>query len=411
MSENIKTAAFIGGELVFLEDASKSKDVVLAVPLSRVLSKFIFLPSDTEQSLEETSQSCLDDISPYPDEELTLTYETCMELEKGKMMYVAALPESAAEDIGELLDAHKLNVVRIDALPIGAIRVAWPKLSERLSSSKRSVFIWYSVDGFSLFVFDGQMPVVVSSFGEGSPIMHELILSLMQAEDAFGVAKLETIFVSGFDGSQLSEMAEVVDIGEITTQEVLKAISERTDERDCIDLSPASWREVLAETRFKQKLKKRLAIAGGIWAIIVGVLFGVPAVYGMMSDYRTNLMKEHRKAYNEASELKKKVDLIRKYSNHDNGALEAMRTVSENLPDEGDGFIVTSYDFRRGESMRVSGEADERTMIFDFKDKLSVCGFFENVSSPSDKKSRDRHVFTIDMSMMADQDENSEALK
>lgn len=411
MSENLKTAAFTGGELVFLEDASKSKDVVLAVPLSRVLSKFVFIPNDAEQNLEETAMSLLKDISPYPDENLTLTYETCIELEKGKMIFAAALPESAADDIGELIDEKKLNVVRIDALAIGAIRVSWPKLSQRLSSSKRSVFIWHTVDGFSLFVFDGEMPVLVRSFADGAPIKHELILSLMQAENDFGSAQLETIFVSGFDASQLSEMAEVIDIGEIAVEDVLKAIAERTQEADCIDLSPDSWREVLAETRFKDKLKKRLALAGGLWAVIVGILFGVPAVYGMMSDYRTNLMKEHRKAYNEASELKKKVDLIRKYSNHENGALEAMRTVSECLPDEGDGFIITSYDYRRGESMRLSGEADEKGMIFDFKDKLSVCGFFDSVSAPSDKKSRDRYVFTIDMGMTGSHDENPESFK
>lgn len=397
MSDKTRTAAFIGGTLQFLPDASKSRDVVLAVPLSRVLTKFIrFSAADDSVDPLERASAELKPCSPYPDEELTVSLETVGEDAGGRTVFAAALPESAAEDIGMVVDEMKLNVVRIDALAIGAFRALWPRMSEKLPPSGRSVFLCNVAGETALFVFDGQVPVLAKSIAGEGCLINDVVLSLMEVEDGHGPAKVEAVFVSDVPPESLSSLAEVTDIGPVSVDEALAAVAERSAEEDALNLSPASWREVLAETRFKVKLRNRLVAAIGIWVLAMGVLFGVPAVYGFLGDQVTERIKRHRKAYEYVNEMKHKVELIRKYSDHANGALEVLWTVSGNLPDEGDGFVVTSYDFRRGESLRVSGEADDKSGIYDFKDRISSCGMFARVDSPSVKDTRGRNSFTLD---------------
>ena len=87
----------------------------------------------------------------------------------------------------------------------------------------------------------------------------------------------------------------------------LEGVSARTAETGPLNALPASWREVLEETRFKAKLVRRLVAAGVVWALVMGVLFGVPAVYGFMTDHQNARIKEHRRSYSAVSEMREKV--------------------------------------------------------------------------------------------------------
>ena len=388
-----------------LTGASKSRDVVLAVPLSRLLVKFVHIPPGQETAPEEFSAPLLKALSPFPDEELTVSCETMHETEDGgKVVMAAALPESAAEDIGEKLDEAKLNVMRIDALPLGMIRSLLPRLGETLAPEARVVYLEGTADGVTAIVFDGSEPVSMRSFSEESALKYEVMLSLMDAEDFAGHRPVKAILASGIDVSTLADIAPVKEVEAVSLDEALAGVTARTLETGTLNALPASWREVLDETHFKVKLVHRLVAAGVVWLLAMGVLFGVPAVYGFMTDHQNTLIKEHRRSYAAVSEMRDKVKVIRKYSDHDGGALEVMRAITEMMPDEGDGFTFTSWDFRRDEGLRIVGEADERSMILDFKDSLTRSGIFTKVDSPSIKQARDRYGFTVDMSFVESED-------
>jgi hypothetical protein len=151
----------------------------------------------------------------------------------------------------------------------------------------------------------------------------------------------------------------------------LVGVAERSLEESSLNALPVSWREVLEETRFKAKLKRRLSIAGGIWAAIMLVLFGVPVVYGYMADHQKALCKEHSRQYRAVAEMRDKVKLVQKYSDHARGALEIMKAVSDRLPQ---GITLNSWNFRRDEGVKVSGEADLAEDVYEFKDNMSETG-------------------------------------
>ena len=202
------------------------------------------------------------------------------------------------------------------------------------------------------------------------------MLSLLEAEDFGGAKKLDEIVLIGdvaADG--LESFAPVRRLAPPLPDSVAGLV-ERAQEADALDALPASWREVLEETRFKSKLVKSLVAAGVVWALILLVLFGVPVVYGFLTNHQKALSAEHAKKYREVKEMRDKVELMQKYSDHSRGVLEILKAVSDRLPG---GVELNSWNFRREEGVKFSGEANEAAEVYGLKDALIATEAFADV--------------------------------
>ena len=406
MAETIQVVAFEGGELRPLDSEIVPGEAVLALPLSRLVVKMVRV-SEEEDAVAAAS-GILAAISPFPDEPLTVSCETVRETEKGRVVLAAALPEGAADDIADALDAAKINVTRVDILSLGELRGLWPQLSNGRVGVRRLVLL-KSADCLSLFVLDDDQPSAVRAITSEGDLRREVMLSLLEAEDFGGAKPLSEIVVSGdVDVSGLEQFATVrrIQAGEDRVALALKGVEERSGESSSLDALPESWREVLEETRFKAKLKKFLAIAGGIWAFVMLVLFGVPVVFGLLTDRQKSLCRGHSRQYKSVLAMKEKVDLVRKYSDHARGALETMKMVSDLLPlpegSDSSCIELNSWNFRREDGehsggVKFSGEADSTALVYQFKDALVDCGLFAQVDlqGPSAGKGG-RQRFDID---------------
>ena len=406
MAESIQVVAFEGGELRPLGSEIVPGEAVLALPLSRLVVKMVRVPEEADAV--ETASGILSAISPFPDEPLTVSCETVRETEKGRVVLAAALPEGAADDIADALDAAKINVTRVDILSLGELRGLWSQLSDGRVGVRRLVLL-KSVDCLSLFVLDDDQPSAVRAITSEGDLRREVMLSLLEAEDFGGAKPLAEIVVAGdVDASGLEPFAPVrrIEAGEDRIALALKGVEERSGEPSSLDALPESWREVLEETRFKAKLKKFLAIAGGIWAFVMLVLFGVPVVFGLLTDRQKSLCREHSRQYKSVLAMKEKVDLVRKYSDHARGALETMKMVSDLLPlpegSDSSCIELNSWNFRREDGERsggvkFSGEAESTALVYQFKDALVDCGLFAQVDlqGPSAGKGG-RQRFDID---------------
>lgn len=370
MADSIQVAAFEGGELRVMASKEKSNEAVLALPLSRLIVKVVRVPNESAEEPVAFAAPLLQAMSPYPDEPLTVSCEIVRESDNGRVFVAAALPESAADDIAEALDAHKLNVTRVDALALGVLRGAWGAIAPSGGDERRLVLVG-GRDCISVFVLDGDMPCAIRAVSASGDMRRELTLSLLEAED-FGGARgvAEVVCIGDVPGEGLDSFGPVrrIEVGEDAS---LVGVAERSLEESSLNALPVSWREVLEETRFKAKLKRRLSIAGGIWAAIMLVLFGVPVVYGYMTDHQKALCKEHSRQYRAVAEMRDKVKLVQKYSDHARGALEIMKAVSDRLPQ---GITLNSWNFRRDEGVKVSGEADLAEDVYEFKDNMSETG-------------------------------------
>ncbi len=384
MAESIQIVAYEGGVLRPLGVEIVPGEAVLALPLSKLVVKMVRV-AEGEDAVEVASKA-LAAVSPFPDEPLTVSCEVVRETEQGRIVLAAALPEGAADDIADALDAAKLNVTRVDVLALGELRGLWPQLSSGRTGARQLVLL-KGADCLSLFVLDGGQPSAVRAITSEGDLRREVMLSLLEAEDFGGAKPLDEIAVVGdVDTSEIGQFAPVrrLEAEGDRVALALRGVEERAGEQSSMDVLPASWREVLEETRFKAKLKRFLAVSCGIWALVMAVLFGVPFVFGLLTDRQKSLCKDHSRQYKSVLAMKEKVDLVRKYSDHARGALETMKMVSDLLPlPEGSDtscIELNSWNFKREDGVRITGEADSAELVYQFKDALTECGLFAQVN-------------------------------
>ena len=355
MQKDLQVAALEEGELRVVAFGKPGREAVLALPLCRLLAKVVRVPPGEDPVAVATP--VLQSLSPFPDEPLTVSCETVCETEAGSVALAAALPESAADDLGELLDAKKLSVTRIDALELGQLREAWGRFDA--SDGKRRLVSLRSPAGVALVVLDGDVPVALRGLA-GVP----------DEPDRLRVETLLLLEAEAFAGPK--PLAETID--DAVSDAAVRGVAERSDDPNALNALPESWREVLEETRFKAKLVKRLAAAVAVWVLAMGVLFGVPVAYGFMTDRQKSLSKQHARQYRQVSDKKKKVDVFKAYSDHARGALEIMKAVSDRLPG---GITLTSWSYDRTAGLRISGEAETDSEVYEFKNAMEALAFGE----------------------------------
>lgn len=430
MSIEAQVAAFEGGKLRVLASGETSREAVLALPLNRLLVKMVRMPPGEDPVA--VAEPVLKSMSPFPDDSITVGCETVREDGDGRVVIAAALPESAADDIGEALDAEKLSVVRIDSLALGQIRGVWPSLGE---SSGRRLVLLDSIDCLSCIVLDGDQPSAIRAITDRSDLRREIMLSLLEAENFGGARRLDEIILVETDSAGSTDPADSTDpatpagptdskdsfaaleafapVRRLTVgaDAALVGVAERAADEGSLNALPASWRELLEETRFKAKLVRYLAIAGGIWLLIMAVFFGVPMVYDFLTDHQKSLSKQHQRQYREVKDMKAKVDLIRKYSDHARGALEIMKALSDRLPEE---ITLTTWNYKRDEGVRVSGEGDAAESVYAFKDAMDEMSagegedgerIFPTVTLNGPNASKGRHRFDLDCQYKGEEEE------
>ena len=399
----------MGGELKLLEGRGEGREVVLALPLSRLIVTMVSVPKDADAV--EFATPILQKMSPFPDDALTVSCETVRETEEGRVVIAAALPESAADDIAEALDAAKFNVVRIDALVLGTLRGLWHAID--CAEAGRKLVLIREADCLASVVLDGDGPSAIRAIPSEADMKREIMLSLLEAEDFGGSRKLDEIVVVESGEAQALDIPDFAPVRPITvgSDAALVGVAERASDPTSLDALPASWREVLEETRFKAKLVKYLAVAGGIWLLAMGVLFGVPIAYDFMTEHQKTLSKQHRSKFKAVDDMRAKVLLFRKYSDHAHGSLEIMKAVSDRLPE---GVTLSGWDYRREDGLRIKGDAETSEQIFVLKDALDALAVgdgeeaepvFADVVLSGPSASKNKFSFSLDCRYKKEQDE------
>ena len=269
----------------------EQSEFTLAIPLSKLLVKGVRMPVEARDELLSAAKLELDGISPFPDEDLAPAAEVVAETDSEIQVLAAALPTAAASEIGAALAAARVHVTRTDATALGWLRSLWPRLSE-VEAHRRLVLLNLG-DGWDLAVLDDGAPVQlrgIGNVGSSAELVREVTLSLL-ACDAGG-ADVGDVVVCGFGLPDKEVLARLSVFGPVRTLIVdnpsagVEGCAQREAEGGTFDVTPADWAEARTESRFRGKLKAFVAVAVGLWAIVMGVLFGYEIVYNKMRDHQ-----------------------------------------------------------------------------------------------------------------------------
>ena len=340
----------------------EQSEFTLSLPLSKLLVKSVRMPVEAREDLLGAATLELDGISPFPDEVLTPAAEVVSETDSEIQVLVSALPASAAEEIGSALAAAHVHVTRTDATALGWLRSLWPRLCE--VEARRRVVLLDLGDGWDLAVLDDGAPVQLRGIGavdSAAALGREVTLSLLACET--GGADVDDVAVCCLAQPGDDVLARLSAFGPVRTLFVkepaggVEGCARREAEGGTFDVTPAVWAEARTESRFRSKLKTFLVVAVGLWALVMGVLFGYEIVYNKMRDHQKDLRKgAHQRAYREVLEMTNRVALIDRYEDRSTCALEILRIVTECMPDD-EGMTFESFKFKRGDGVTLRGKA------------------------------------------------------
>ena len=391
----------------------KTHEVSLALPLSSLLVKVMKVPVDKREDTEDILAEEMKAMSPFPDEDLKLGWEVVRETDQNVYMIVAALPAAKAEELAAALAAAKLTVVRTDALALGWMRTLWQRVTAVPGVGRRLVMLDLDGNGWELAVLDDDTPVILRGLGTdvGGDLSHlrrEITLSLMEAESECGVRDVGEVVVLSRGAVPPETLAALADYGTVRAVECeddaggVDGCARREDEECTFDVTPVAWEDALHEGRFKRRLNLSVIVAAGVWVLAalgaVGGLFVVDA----LTQRVTAKSKAHQRAYKQVDDMRNRVKLVQRYSDHERGVLEILKAVSDRLPE---GVTLTSFQYKRDDGVRVSGEAEQPTMVYDFKNALVKSGAFDVVNLRGPSASRGVHKFDVDAVFEAKEDD------
>lgn len=352
------------------------REFALALPLSKFLVKTVRLPAEARDDLLGFASTELEGISPFSDEVLLPGAEILAETDTEIIAVIAALPQAACAEIGEALAAAKVHVKRTDAAVFGWMRSLWPRLCEKPDASRRLVLMDMN-GGWDLVVIDDGAPSFLRGLGNTATVAdlgREVMLSLLQAGGAEVADDVVVCSRAAVDPEVLARLGMFGPVRVVEVEDAFagaEGVARRSVEGASFDVTPEDWRESLTENRFRRKLMIWMAVLGGVWLLLLGVLFGVDACYDFLTSRQKALQQEktHRREYEAVSKTKSKVELIERYADHARGALEVLKVVSDSMPDA-EGMSLASFQYRRDESVTVKGLAPTSEDAFAFFEAL-----------------------------------------
>jgi hypothetical protein len=384
------------------KSALGARQVVIALPLSRLLVRVLKMPIEVRDDLVDAVSLQMDKLSPFPGEELSVGCEILSETETGLWIFAAAMPAAVFEELGSALSEARLQVTRTDISALGWFRSLCGPL--QLTRPGRRVVLMRLDEGWDLLVLDHGVPVLARGLGEitdTDTLVREMTLSLLNAELEAGNSPVADALVvskevpSAEIVGQLEALLGVPVRHQAPPSEDggIEGVALRTGEGASLDLTPQVWRDAVKQAQTRKRILTGVAVAVGFWALFMAVLFSGPLVYKQLIERTRAASRAHAKAYKQVSDTRERVNLILSYTDRTYSALEMLRMAAGYLPQ---GITLTGFNFRREDGVKITGEADVPTLVYEFKNAITDDPLFETVSLMGVSASKGRHKFDVD---------------
>lgn len=384
------------------KSALGGRQVVIALPLSSLLVRVLKLPVEVREDLADAVALQMDKLSPFPGEELSVGCEILSETETGLWVFAAAVPAAVFDELGSALNEAKLKVSRTDIAALGWFRSLCGPL--QLTRPGRRILLMDLDGGWDLLVLDHGVPILVrglGAVGDVDTLVREITLSLLNAELEAGHSPVTDALVVSREAPsaemlrRLSELAGVAVRHQAPPSEDggIEGVAIRTGEGAALDLTPQVWRDAVKEAQVRKRVLTGVAAAAAVWAVFMGVLFSGPLVYKQLTERTRAASRAHAKAYKQVSDTRGRVNLILSYMDRTYSALEMLRLASGYLPQ---GITLTGFNYKREDGFKVTGEADQPTLVYDFKNAVTEDPLFETVSLMGVSASKGKHKFDVD---------------
>lgn len=399
------------------QEVSLRGPVTMGVDSSQLLLRVVRLPSTNREELTGMVELQADKIAPFPVDSMAVSYEV---LQTGTDQSTVLIAAGRQED----LDRTRTRLVEAGMIPerVDAVVLGWwhlLKAAGKVSESGREILILLGGTETNLVVVDDGVPALFRSLPEHAGTPEADLVRSLTAEIEYTLMSLEldvaarggytvTVWHTGDEPRRLVEQL-AASCGSPVQAACLDGLgrpadglARRTAERTHrFDLMPAAWKAVAATKDFRRRMWLTVGGVLGVWAVLAGGFAGGFA----LEAYQVRALTQKKEALGlqaaEVRQMRQRVQLIQRYTNQTYSALECLRELCTQWTP---GVEMSSFSYRKGESVKMSGSAGSVDQVYDFKRKLDTSALFTGAELQGPRQSRDkRQDFDLTLVLPADE--------
>ncbi len=364
--------------------------IAVALSSERLLLRIMSLPSDEEDELQSMVQLQVDKLSPFADADTVWSYEILASEDGSSHVLVAMAGKKFLDRVSFVLKSAGIRFERLDCGSMGLIQA----LSDAgaVDGIGREVIIFPGAKTAEILVFQDGRPVAVRTADmpedsgpeeAGLELGRDIAYTLLSLEVEHGVAAEQRIrawvpesldpAVIAAAGRETDAEISCESMDELSSVAEGVAVRESSRRRGLLDLTPLEWRQARLEKGFKKR------VIGWTTGIIVFWLALVGLGMGFLQVQRTDLAElkardeELNRSFLDVRELRARALMFTHYTDKSHSALDSLWEISRKLPD---GVELRSFAYRKGEFLRITGEASQVDLIYEFKTRLDASDLF-----------------------------------
>ncbi len=367
--------------------------ITLSLPSSCLLMRVLELPSTDPGELEGMIALQIDQISPFPVDQLTTSYEVLSKGENHSRVLAVAAPRKTVDQLGELFKEQGVYIRSLDA----EILAWWSLLVAHadILCDGRMVLILEEHTEFSMIVVDDGVPVCFRSLELFHDFSDESVLAEIDEEIRYTLLSLETEYDHGSscrmevwseselpDG--LTDILNKISPDAVTLHRLNNipslaeglAMRSAMRSRHHVELVPREWVEL---QRRRQILKFSMIASVAVLTLWLAVISITGTVFTFHKTAFNRVKKEaalYEEPAREAKEARAEMLSLEKYATRTHSALESLLEITEALPGS---VEINSFDYSKGKAIRLRGSAPVKDPILDFLSRLGSSSLFDGI--------------------------------
>jgi len=376
--------------------------VTVALPSSQLLMRVLELPSADPEEINGMVELQMDQISPFPTDQLTLSYELLQKTENHSRVLAVAAPRNSVDELGELFKSKNVYIRSLDA----EILAWWSLLTTqaKVPTEGRVILVLEEHTEFSMIVVDDGVPVGFRSLELFHDFTDEAVLCEIVAEMQYTLLSIEAEYghretcsiefwseseipkpLLKMLGEECTETINVHDLG--TLPSMAEGLALRSAEREThhVELVPSEWIELQRKKRFMQVATIASIAVLSVWLGIISITGAVFAFQKASFNHIKAEAAKHSGPARAAQAAREEMVSLEKYADRSHSALECLRGITQTLPN----FVeITSFTYTKDKAIRLSGTGDSSDLIYDYFQKLGEFELFEGVKNNQNLNTR-----------------------
>lgn len=363
LEHNSRDACDLDGGESERTDMPARGTVCSAIPVAEALLRVMSLPAVEPDELAGMVDLQAGKISPFPLEELVVSFEVLAREENSSRVLIAAARREALDRLCE--DGIVPRHVDIDLL------ARWHGIAPVVQEQGRDLCVLNGLRGADLIVSDNGAPILFRSLLERDgltdgefieAIAEELQYTMVALEADWGdpsnarLLLLNDPSAPALDTGRLAEASGMaVEQGAV---DALPPLSElllrrRIDSGGSIlDLAPSEWQASARERKLKKRLLGGSALLAGLWLTAIGLVLGYESWERSSAGRLARRAEDLKGPALKSRELQSRIESLEQYADREHSALECLREASVLLPPR---LELQSFNFQQNREVNLRG--------------------------------------------------------